>query len=177
MDWMKITSKIFSIVLIATALLLVVSVLPIPGGIKSYVVLSGSMEPAIRTGSVVFIIPQKQYKIGDIVTFGQATKTQAPTTHRIVDTKFINGAQAFITKGDANNANDQRDVPATEIQGLVFLTIPLMGYVINFARNPIVFISIIALCAILIIVDQAKSIMAEMKKEKTEKSSTKEEQK
>lgn len=162
---MKIIGKILVWIFIATAALLVVSVLPIPGGIKSYVVLSGSMQPAIQTGSVVFIIPAKPYHIGDVVTFGEVSKIQAPTTHRIVDTRLINGEQFFTTKGDANNARDAKEITAGDIQGKVFLTIPFLGYGVNLGRNPIVFISIIVICAGLIIFDQAKNIWGELKKE------------
>src|SRR3989344_2187166 len=35
----------------------------------AYTVLSGSMEPAIKTGSVVITYPQNSYAPGDIVTF------------------------------------------------------------------------------------------------------------
>ena len=35
---------------------------------KAYLVQSGSMEPAIKTGSVTIIKPASEYKIGDIIT-------------------------------------------------------------------------------------------------------------
>jgi signal peptidase len=65
------------------AVLLIISVLPITGNFKVLTVLSGSMEPNIHTGSVVVVKPTKDYKIGDVITFGPYTKTQTPTTHRI----------------------------------------------------------------------------------------------
>lgn len=39
--------------------------------VNPYVVQSGSMEPAIKTASVVFSIPQKNYNPGDVITFAQ----------------------------------------------------------------------------------------------------------
>lgn len=168
MNLVKIITKIFTYLFVAIALLMVVSVLPIQGNIKSFVVLSGSMSPKIGTGSVVFVIPQKNYSVGDVITFGQVSKTQTPTTHRIVDSRVVNGEQWFITKGDANNANDGKEITKGDILGRVFLFIPLLGYVINFARNPVVFISIIVLCAAIIIVEQVKSIAKELKKEEKE---------
>ena len=70
------------------ALLLVISILPIPGNIETKIVLSGSMEPEIRTGSVVVIKKIDTYEIGDIVTFGEDTKENVPTTHRIIEARL-----------------------------------------------------------------------------------------
>jgi len=73
------------------------------------VVQSGSMEPAIHTGSVVMVKPASDYKIGDVITFGEVSKTKAPITHRIYDIKVVDGNPVYITKGDANNAPDARE--------------------------------------------------------------------
>ena len=50
-------------------ILLIVSVFPVTGNFKVKVVESGSMESAIKTGSIITIKPEEDYKIGDIVTF------------------------------------------------------------------------------------------------------------
>ncbi len=36
---------------------------------QAYIVSSGSMEPAIKTGSVVVVSPKSSYQVGDVVTF------------------------------------------------------------------------------------------------------------
>ena len=51
-------------VIAVVALFLIFSVVPIKGGYKTLVVLSGSMEPKIHTGSVVAIKPEKEYQVG-----------------------------------------------------------------------------------------------------------------
>lgn len=57
--------------LIAFSGLVVLSTLsiPIPGDLHIYSVETGSMEPSIKTGSVVFVAPAENYKIGDVITF------------------------------------------------------------------------------------------------------------
>src|ERR1035437_10814100 len=98
----KIFKTIYYVVLSAIifiALLLIISVFPISGNIKILTVLSGSMEPAIHTGSVVIIKPESSYKVGDIITFGQNTKTDIPTTHLIAEMKAVEGSIVYKTKG------------------------------------------------------------------------------
>jgi len=101
---------IFIAFIVVVTLSLIVSIFPLTGNIKFMVVQSGSMEPAIHTGSVVMIKPASDYKIGDVITFGEVSKTKAPITHRIYDIKVVDGNPVYITKGDANNAPDAREV-------------------------------------------------------------------
>ena len=104
-----ITNTLYYLIVAAIAcvgLLLVTTLLPIPGNFKVKVVKSGSMEPAIRTGGIVVIRPASSYEMGDIVTFGPDTKTQVPTTHRVVAISGEGAARIYTTKGDANDAED-----------------------------------------------------------------------
>jgi len=155
----------------AIALLLIVSIFPIPGNYKVMMVLSGSMEPAIKTGSIVLVKPahstgsgQADYKIGDIITFGPYTKTKAPTTHRIIDMKVIEGVPSYITKGDANESPDQREVQKKEVVGKVLFSIPYLGYAVNAAKKPFGFMALIVIPATLIIYDELRNIIEEIKK-------------
>jgi len=150
------------------AVLLVVSVLPITGNFKIKIVQSGSMQPEIKMGSIVAIKPVDDYRIGDVITF-QVAKNKEPITHRIHDIKVVEGEPRYITKGDANNAPDQREVSQREIIGKVLFNIPYLGYVIDFAQKPIGFSLIIIIPALVIIFDEAKKIYAEVKKRKAKK--------
>lgn len=153
------------IVLISVvAFLLIISILPITGNFKTLVVLSGSMEPAIHTGSVVLIKPEVNYRIGDIITFGKIGKNQTPITHRVNDIRLQEGKPIYITKGDANNAPDTKEVTPTEIQGKVIFSIPFIGYAIDFAKKPLGFMVIIIVPTIAIIFDEVKKIFNEARK-------------
>jgi len=59
------------------------------------------------------------YKIGEVITFGAISKTETPVTHRIKDIKIVDGQPVYITKGDANNATDSKEVPRSEVKGKV----------------------------------------------------------
>ena len=150
-------------VLVFMAVLVLASALPIPGGVKTFVVRSGSMEPKVKTGSVVVVWPKAEYKIGDIVTFGPNTKKRAPTTHRIISQSGEPNKRFFLTKGDANNTPDIREISQKEIIGKVVLTIPFFGYVVAAAQKPAGFAVIVGVPALLIIGDQAMKIFKEVK--------------
>ena len=93
-------------------------------GIKSFVILTGSMEPNLPTGSVIYTKPVQNYSKGDIIAFKQADRT---VTHRIVDVK---GTNTFVTKGDANNAADNDPVSLDRIIGKQLFSIPYLGFFI-----------------------------------------------
>ena len=155
--------------IILVVLLLIVSTLPITGNYKVMTVISGSMEPKIKMGSVVVVKPADDYKIGDVITFGTISKTKSPTTHRINDIRVIDGKPIYITKGDVNNAPDTRQVQKKDVIGKVLFDVPYVGFAIDFAKKPIGFALIIIIPAAVIIFDEARKIYNEIKKKKTKK--------
>ena len=167
---MKVIGKIiyyaFLVLIAVIAILLIVSILPITGNIKFFVVQSGSMEPAIKMGSVVMIRPEKDYRVGDVITFGRYTRIKAPTTHRIYEIDNQGTEPLYTTKGDANNAPDLKKIKKSEILGKVILSIPYIGYAVDFAKKPLGFALIIIIPAGIIIADEIKKIYAEIKKKK-----------
>ena len=164
---LKLVYYIFVAFIAIIAILLIVSVFPITGNYKLMIVQSGSMTPAIKIGSIVVVKPAEDYKIGDIITFGSYTRTKAPTTHRIYEIKVQGGEPSYITKGDANNAPDQREITKRDILGKVLFSVPYFGYVVDFSKKPLGFALIIIVPAAIIIFDEAKKIYREIKKKKS----------
>ena len=150
-------------------ILLVISTFEIPGNFKVMTVLSGSMEPAIKTGSIIVVKPVDEYKIGDVITFGPETRIKTPTTHRIIDMRVTEGVLSYITQGDTNNAPDRKEILQKEIIGKVLFSIPYAGYAVNSARKPIGFALLIIIPALIIIYDQGRNIYSEIKKKKNDK--------
>lgn len=160
----KILEKAIYTIIILVAILLFWSILPIKNGPKILAVLSGSMEPAIHTGSVVVIRPEAQYKVDDVVTFGKNTKKDIPTTHRIVSSRVQDGVMVFKTQGDANNSFDNIEIQQNDIHGKVLFSIPFMGYVIDFVRQPAGLVLVIVIPAIFIVYDEVRKIIKEIKR-------------
>lgn len=88
-------------------------------GYKLVYIESGSMEPAIKTGSVI-VIRQAEYsdiKSGDIITF---ETPEGYVTHRFVgeDTEAEKQGKAYlITKGDANRIEDIERIEPAAVKG------------------------------------------------------------
>jgi len=156
-------------IIIFVALLLIISVFPITGNIKTMSVLSGSMEPNIHTGSVIVVKPVSNYKVGDVISFGPNTKTQIPTTHRIAEMRIESGQNIYKTKGDANNAEDNKEVLQKEILGKVYFSMPCMGYIVDFVKKPWGLILVIVIPAVIIVYDEVNKIIIEITKMKEQK--------
>ena len=155
--------------IIFIALLLIISVFPITGNIKTMSVLSGSMEPAIHTGSVIVVKPVSNYKIGDVISFGKNTKTDIPTTHRIVEVRAQEGQMIYKTKGDANNSEDTSEVLQKDVIGKVYFSIPYLGYIIDFVKKPVGLMVVIIIPAVIIVYDEIQNIFKEIVKIKEKK--------
>ena len=132
-------------------------------GIRSFVVVSGSMEPAINLGSVVFTKAETDYQRGDIVSF--SNKAGQTVTHRIMEIKTSPAGQSFILKGDANNTVDGEEVKKREVIGKVFLTIPYLGRLVAFLRTLPGFLFLIIIPSIVFIGWEIINIKREMEKE------------
>lgn len=124
-------------------------------GVTPMVVLSGSMsgtaEDHIEVGDLIFDtapdIPS--LKEGDIVSFMEG---KVVVTHRIIsiDTDE-NGETVYITKGDANNIEDE-PISADDIIGIYRFRIPKLGDFAMFLQKPLgmaVFIGI-PVCAFIV---------------------------
>ena len=169
---MKPLKVIYYIALSAIALLavlLIFSTFPIPGNYKLYVVQSGSMQPVIKMGSVVFVKPVENYQKDDIITFADSKNPKNPITHRIVEIKKEGETTSFVTKGDSNNASDTKEVAIGDVIGKVLFSLPFIGYGVAATRQPIGFMLLIILPATLIIYDEIRKIKDQVVKMRSKK--------
>lgn len=131
-------------------------------GTKPYVVLSGSMEPTIPTGAVVFSKAASEYKPGDIITFSQNGNKKELVTHRLNEVTGKDGAVTFKTKGDANKSVDSWTVDPKNVVGKVSFKIPFLGYIVNFAQKPQGFILLVIIPATIIVYEEIKNLKNEI---------------
>lgn len=165
----KVLYKIFYIAIFVIIAFLLFALFPIKGNYQIKIVKSGSMEPDIKVGSIVVIKPSSNYTVGDVVTFGKDTKTDIPTTHRIVSSRAVDGVLLFTTKGDANEDNDTNEIKQSDIHGKVLFDVPFFGYIIDLARKPIGFAVLIILPALIIVYDEGVKIFHEIRKMRRQK--------
>lgn len=97
---------------------------------QALVVRSGSMSPAIPTGSIVFYEKKQaaDVKVGDVIVFAKPGQTDEKVTHRVF--RISNGptGRYFTTKGDANGAPDDWRVPAVGTGWVAAFHVPVAGY-------------------------------------------------
>lgn len=85
-----------------------------PFGYRPVVILSGSMEDELKTGSTVIVKKTKDVKENDIIFF--TTNDGTPVIHRYVATDE-NGQ--LITKGDSNPTKDLEPISQEQVLGKV----------------------------------------------------------
>lgn len=131
----RICNILSSIILVIMVLIAGILLLPYAFGYQTLAVLSGSMEPAYHVGSIVFVkkVPAAEIKVGDPITF-RLSDQGAYATHRVV--KIDTDKKQFITKGDANNAEDG----PTNFENLVGrasnISVPWLGYISVNIKTP-----------------------------------------
>ena len=137
--WHRVVSWLVTAVMVLAVVLALFMLVPALLGFQRYVIVSGSMEPTIPVGSVVYdeVVPVDDLAVGDIITFVPPPEygIDDPVTHRIVEITVTGphssrpGAKVFRTKGDNNE-----DVDAWQMvldgpdQARVVRHVPYVGY-------------------------------------------------
>lgn len=149
----RICSMIGVSLLILVILICIPLTLPRLTGFDIYTVVTGSMEPAIPVGSLIYVREEAPVELmeGEVVAYRSNTDAGIIITHRVVKNQVVSGQ--LITKGDANEAEDISPVSYAQVIGKVTLTIPVLGGI--FAAmvtfyGKIVIVSVVLLAAILL---------------------------
>ena len=135
---MRAGKKIRKILLAVSAAISCLFLILYVAGIRPYIVLSGSMEPSIRTGSVIFVDTRHRHpEINDVITYQIGLNR---VTHRMVRTED----GKYITRGDANETEDPLPVIQDQIKGIVIFHLPFAGYFLVFFRNHLLLFLVMA---------------------------------
>ena len=139
--WVRKAISIVTLLMMIGALVLaLILILPTLLGYERYVIVSGSMEPTVPVGAVVYdeVVPVEDIETGDIITFvpPQEYGIDDPVTHRVIEISIAGentsepGARLFQTKGDANEDPDAwKMVLDGPEQARYVRHIPYVGYV------------------------------------------------
>ena len=136
--------------------------LPIVFGHKPLVVLSDSMEPNIKEGSIIYYkkVPKKEIKEGNIISFKVEDKI---VSHRVykVDEK------GYTTKGDATSTIDPVVITYDKVLGKVDnIVVPYMGYYVKTINNHYYIVVIVVVILILEFI--VSNVSKKQKDEETE---------
>ncbi len=154
-------------VLVLVVLLLIFTVFNPVKSFQIFRVMSGSMEPKIKVGSVVFVrgVKPEILKENDVITYTSLEDPNISITHRLTEIEEKEGKTVFKTQGDANNSEDIAEVSPSQIKGKVIFSLPLLGYLSVWIRRPLGFGLLVILPAILIIISEILNIKKTIEKE------------
>lgn len=131
-------------------------------GLTPYAVLSGSMEPELPVGSLIYVkgVDPSTISAGDTITFSLESGTLV--THQVYEVDAEAGE--FRTQGIANvdsEGNISRDaspVPFERVVGVPVLCIPWLGYINAFLTGPGGVFALVAVIGGLIILQIVASL-------------------
>ena len=153
----KARSKMVPILcnIFGTLLLVGVIVLTVPlsvpriRGYQVYAVVSGSMEPEIPMGSVVYVFPGEpaDAEVDDVIAF---YREESVIVHRVTANRTSVGE--FATKGDANKEEDPDPVPYDAYIGIVERSIPALGQFMSLYASTVgkIYLLIAAACGVML---------------------------
>lgn len=108
-------------------------------GYEIMTVLSGSMEPGIKTGSIIAVKPVSDtttLQKGDVITFKAADNPNTLITHRIIEIQKEKDRVQFMTKGDNNDTTDRSPVMPEKVVGVYSgFTLPFIGKLLAFIQS------------------------------------------
>lgn len=117
-------------------------------GYEIFNVESGSMEPDIPAGSVVYVRDADPAEIQpeEVIAF---TREGQQIVHRVTENWIVEGQ--FVTKGDANPIEDLANVPYSDFIGRVTYHIPFLGGFLTLLTGTIgkVYMIVFAACGVM----------------------------
>ena len=165
-----LAGKALNVALVASTLLAIlvfaVTLIPTMLGLRTMIVTSGSMEPTIKVGDAVLIrpaVPDDSIKVGDVITFNDGI-AGGMNTHRVLMIKDIKGRTHFQTQGDNNPTPDVNLVPAEAVFGKVRMTLPKMGFILNFISTSQGKLFLLVLPLLIMMVKEIQSLIASGKR-------------
>jgi signal peptidase I len=132
-------------------------------------VVTGSMEPTIMTGDFIIVhkASPEQLQVNDIITF----YSDSPETKDLLITHRIIGIKddgTFITKGDANNIEDQVSARPERVLGKYVRKARYLGIVSSFADMRKLILLLVIVPMFVISIFEVKSLAAVWKKVRQE---------
>lgn len=152
-------AKFIGIFLLVSLFLIISPSLPFNNLPKLFIVTSGSMEPLVKSGSLVLTrrVDPLSLKINDIVALTSPYNPKETILHRVYAIKSTSPLR-YSTKGDHNSTPDQWDLTESGIKGRLLFSFPYLGKIIAYIQSPFGFILCICLPAIFLVFSELLKI-------------------
>lgn len=125
----KLLNVVGTVIMIMVILICVPFTVPKLFGLTLYGVETASMEPEYPVGSVLYVkeVEASEVEVGDAITYSLGTDTELVMTHRVIEKNEAD--QTFITKGDANEAEDAEPISFSRLLGKPVFCMPYIAAV------------------------------------------------
>jgi signal peptidase I len=137
----------------ALSLVVLLAVLVVPRliGLEFDPVVSGSMEPTIKTGATIAIarVDPARVHVGDIIGF-RVPGIDKPICHRVTEVVSSTAGYGFRTRGDANEDPDPWVVSPGDVLGRVYFNTSVLLPVARFNKTPLGFVLLEVLPAVIV---------------------------
>lgn len=153
-----LSGGLFVLVMLLAAVLIVV---PWVAHATPLTILTSSMEPKLPPGTLIVVKPEpiEDIRIGDVMTYQIAPGKPAVVSHRVISiSTSSDGKRTFVTKGDNNSAADPT-VVAEQVKGVVWYSVPWIGYVNNAVNGgnrswliPVIALGLLGYAAFMIVI-------------------------
>ena len=166
MNWRRAVKILLTLALLCVVGAFILQAFPgLVGADLALTVQSGSMEPAISTGSVVFVkdVPAERIEEGDVITYRDDGGNLV--THRVAEKHVAGESLRFVTKGDANENPDPEPVYRSDLVGVVTFSIPLIGYVVAFGNTQAGYVAMVLVPVMLLIFNELWELYRAMEPE------------
>ena len=158
---MKSSIKILANLALAISVLLLLAVLAAPPliGLSLQTILSGSMEPYLKTGALIAMVKTNpgDVQVGDVIGF-KVEGMDTPVCHRVIELIDAEQGGGFKTKGDANETPDPWVVKPESLLGRVVFHLSWVGYISKFIKTPRGFALLLGLPATIIMALELKNL-------------------
>jgi signal peptidase len=143
----RIVSMVGQALTVALVVMLALVVGPMALGARTVIIISGSMEPVIHTGSAVIArpVPAESLKVGDVIVFAPDANAVIPKVHRIVNIRVEDGVRYYTTRGDANGSADPGELTLGGTGWHVWYSVPFVGHVVAWGTSKTGMVVLIAL--------------------------------
>ena len=143
-------------------------------GFKSFVIVSGSMEPTLKKQDAILVkeVPEEEIKVNDILSF---TTKGTNVTHRVIAITEEDGSKKYTTKGDNNNTEDKEKITYQQIEGKYQFKISQFGIVIQILKSKITLMVLVLMIILISCYKRRIQNRKQTRKEKRKKYEEKEE--
>lgn len=128
----RVMTAVLGVVMLGTVAIAGLALIGVPKatGSRPLTVLTGSMQPAFDPGDVVIVKPTdaENLQIGDVITFQAESGNPELTTHRITGVVLTGEGRQYVTRGDANGADDPMPIKPEQVRGEVWYSVPYVGH-------------------------------------------------